>query len=443
MHHNQKGFTLVELLVGLAISSIIIAAAYGSYIVIKNNYDFQKDMKNISQSSRAVATMIMRDVRMAGYNFDDGPGKQNPIITNAIKIISGGTTSPDGIEIIYDQSFTERLKISYYTKPHTSSGPQRLRIYKKIERCDPSVNCGPGSLITVIPESPIADYVEDLQFTGYKNGNTLGTGNAIFGQGNMRLITSSDFSITAKEENAFPGVAKSGNISFAFDNDSNTMWSCNQSNANCLGTSGSDTLNVSFNKEVRLEKVIFRNGANIEGGSETPGDVASGNFNSITHPWGSEHGIYSVYNLQINATKCTWSSACTPVGQKFSGNTIIAYGQYYEVPLDIDFKQSVINKIGIRPVQTAKCLYSGTTCQGLVNHTWHEIAEIQFWGEVFGEAQEPQEVEIGLLFRSPDEHGNPIAQTWNIGDRSFTTNDGYIRDVYSISALVRNNYYGQ
>ena len=145
MHLNQKGFTLVELLVGLAISSIIIAAAYGSYIVIKNNYDFQKDMKNISQSSRAVATMIMRDVRMAGYNFDDGPTKQNPAITNAVKIIDGGTANPDSIELIYDQAFAERLKISYYTKIHAGTGSQRLRIYNKIERCDPSVNCGAGS----------------------------------------------------------------------------------------------------------------------------------------------------------------------------------------------------------------------------------------------------------------------------------------------------------
>ena len=86
MHRNQEGFTLPEILIGLAISSIIIAASFASYIVIKNNYDFQKDMKNISQTSRAVATMIMRDVRMAGYNYDDGPAKQKPEITNAIKL---------------------------------------------------------------------------------------------------------------------------------------------------------------------------------------------------------------------------------------------------------------------------------------------------------------------------------------------------------------------
>ena len=41
MHRNQGGFTLPEILIGLAISSIIIAASFASYIVIKNNYDFQ------------------------------------------------------------------------------------------------------------------------------------------------------------------------------------------------------------------------------------------------------------------------------------------------------------------------------------------------------------------------------------------------------------------
>ena len=168
---NDKGFTLPELLIGLAISSIIIAASFGSYIVIKNNYDFQKDMKNISQSSRAVATMIMRDVRLAGYNFDDGPGKQNPEITVPIKITDGGSTGPDSIEVIYDQSFTERLKISYYTKTYNN----RLRVYKKVEKCN-AMNCAAASLQTVIAESPIADYVEDLQFSGSKNGNVLGNG---------------------------------------------------------------------------------------------------------------------------------------------------------------------------------------------------------------------------------------------------------------------------
>ena len=40
------------------------------------------------------------------------------------------------------------------------------------------MNCASSSLQTIIAESPIADYVEDLQFSGFKNGNILGTGTA-------------------------------------------------------------------------------------------------------------------------------------------------------------------------------------------------------------------------------------------------------------------------
>ena len=440
MHRNQEGFTLPEILIGLAISSIIIAASFASYIVIKNNYDFQKDMKNISQTSRAVATMIMRDVRMAGYNYDDGPAKQKPEITNAIKITDGGTTAPDSIEVIYDKSYTERLKISYYTKTYNN----RLRVYKKVEKCN-AMNCAAGSLQTVIAESPIADYVEDLQFTGTKNGNALGTGSTIYGQGNVRTITSADFNITARQTDIFPGFAKSGDAAYAFDNSFNTMWSCNiDVGTECGGIAGVDLLTVRFNKEVRLEKIFIWNGANTESGSESPGNVSTGNFSGITHPWGKEHAIFGKFGFHINATKCTWSSSCSPVGNKNSQDYDV-YGAYHEISVDSDFQKSVIKTIGIRPSGTAKCNYgSGTTCSGATTHRWHEIAEIQFFGEVFGEPQNPQEVEIGLLIRSPEEHGtSPVSQTFNIGNRPITTNDNYIRDSYSISALIGNSYYGQ
>ena len=67
MHRNQKGMSLVEILVAIVVSTIVISAAYASYSVISKNYEFQKDMKYMSQTARAVVKMIARDVRMAGY----------------------------------------------------------------------------------------------------------------------------------------------------------------------------------------------------------------------------------------------------------------------------------------------------------------------------------------------------------------------------------------
>ena len=72
MVHNQKGFSLPEMLISVAISAIIMGAAFGSYSVIQNNFDWQNDMKSIGQSARAVAMIINKDVRMAGFKDSDG-----------------------------------------------------------------------------------------------------------------------------------------------------------------------------------------------------------------------------------------------------------------------------------------------------------------------------------------------------------------------------------
>ena len=63
------------------------------------------------------------------------------------------------------------------------------------------------------------------------------------------------------------------------------MWSCNiDVGTECGGIAGVDLLTVRFNKEVRLEKIFIWNGANTESGSESPGNVSTGNFSGITHP---------------------------------------------------------------------------------------------------------------------------------------------------------------
>ena len=456
MHRNQDGFTLPEILIGLAISSIIIAASFASYIVIKNNYDFQKDMKNISQTSRAVATMIMRDVRMAGYNYDDGPSKQKPEITTPIKITDGGTTAPDSIEIIYDKSYTERLKISYYTKTYNN----RLRVYKKVENCN-AMNCAASSLQTVIAESPIADYVDDLQFTGSKNGNTLGTGTVAYGQGNMRAIVPVKVTANCSNNN---GANKSIDGSTTIS----TFYQCSQNN-------NYTWLKFDFDKQVRITKIFLETAAGVDGGSL--GSQMVRPFNDATYPYGVNQYIQSGFQFMIGPSyfvnkrpKCasdkgptscaSYSSSSGTIGRDIHFDAIctgvtgivdagskstsggctsnnVQFNQLYEWAVD-QFRLQLGN-------DNFKCTYTkvGQKCNPVHHQTGHNyLGEIRFYGEVFGEPQEPQEVEIGLLIRSPEEHGTtPIQQTYTIGNRPVVTNDNYIRDSYSISALIRNSYY--
>ena len=435
MHRNQEGFTLPEILIGLAISSIIIAASFASYIVIKQNYDFQKDMKNISQTSRAVATMIMRDVRMAGYNYDDGPTKQRPEIATGIKITDGGTTDPDSIEIIYDKSYTERLKISYYTKTYNN----RLRVYKKVEKCN-AMNCASNSLQTIIAESPIADYVEDLQFTGSRNGNALGTGAIKYGEGNMRWISPSSIQANC-----------GGQTNFLHDNNLDTVWGCT--------TSPTANLTINFPNDVRITKIQVSTGAHLDGG--TLGGNNAYPFSSAVFPYGTTRHIMVAgdFSLRTSDATCAWSSACSSftnadanfncVGQIGELDTLSKAGSNgCAMPgsNNDEFGKNATKRIFARIANGRLCTYTSTaqSCNPSVDGTkLRQMAEISFYGEVYGEPQDPQEVEIGLLVRSPDEHGtSPVSQTFNIGNRPVVTNDNYIRDSYAISALVRNKYYG-
>ena len=451
MHNNQEGFTLPEILIGLAISSIIIAASFASYIVIKQNYDFQKDMKNISQTSRAVATMIMRDVRMAGYNYDDGPAKQKPEILNPIKITDGGTSDPDSIEIIYDKSYTERLKISYYTKTYNN----RLRVYKKVEKCN-AMNCATSSLQTVIAESPIADYVEDLQFTGSKNGNTLGTGAVAFGQGNKRWIVPDSI----WENNGNCGGSNTQLSKLIDGQTSKTKY------YSCQGINRALTLKFNFDKLVRFEKIQIQTAAGVEGGS-LGGQLVSP-FKDAIYPYGaSPHYIEVPAQIKIHSSikykvmpKCAWSSNCDSLGVNKSydaacvgTNGMIdhlsksAFNGCRSNNIPDQMKQWAVDTVWVYLGNPHfQCQYTsvGQPCNPIFQQGPRspELGEISFYGEVFGEPQEPQEVEIGLLIRSPEEHGtSPVAQTFNLGNRPVVTNDNYIRDSYTISALVRNKFY--
>ena len=454
MHRNQEGFTLPEILIGLAISSIIIAASFASYIVIKQNYDFQKDMKNISQTSRAVATMIMRDVRMAGYNYDDGPSKQKPEITNSIKIYDGGSSSPDSIEIIYDKSYTERLKISYYTKTYNN----RLRVYKKVDRCN-AMNCAVSSLQTVIAESPIADYVDDLQFTGTK-GNCI-AGQVMWGCGSAEVLTPTSIRSDCETIHPSKNSATSGNARYAFDNNWGTIYSCR-------GNMGK--IFVKFNKKVQIQKVTSAATANLDGGSigPDPEAIRTGEYSKFVYPFGATHTLRTRLEIKTRGSnECSSYNSCTPANGPMRTQSI--YYEYtfptpreHEICLDhkisgfcngdqLEFVQTIIDagtEIEIQVDYGQVCNYDSSSPRKCANgnhmmQNWQEVPEIQFWGYSYGNALEPREVEISLLIRSPDEHGTtPISQSWNIGNRVINTNDNYIRDTYSTSALIRNEFYG-
>ncbi len=66
--NNEQGFTMVELVVGLAISLILIGIAVKIFLVQQKAYNVQQQLSEMQQNIRAATDMIMRETKMAGYN---------------------------------------------------------------------------------------------------------------------------------------------------------------------------------------------------------------------------------------------------------------------------------------------------------------------------------------------------------------------------------------
>jgi type IV pilus assembly protein PilW len=73
---NRKGFTLVELLVAMAISGIVAGAIFTAFQSQQKSYLIQDQVTEMQQNIRAAMDIMVREIRMAGYDpyEDSGAG---------------------------------------------------------------------------------------------------------------------------------------------------------------------------------------------------------------------------------------------------------------------------------------------------------------------------------------------------------------------------------
>jgi type IV pilus assembly protein PilW len=65
---NHNGVTLIELLVGLVISSMLVGGMYRLFISQSRAYNVQEQVVETQQGTRAAMELLVRDLRMAGYD---------------------------------------------------------------------------------------------------------------------------------------------------------------------------------------------------------------------------------------------------------------------------------------------------------------------------------------------------------------------------------------
>jgi len=66
--NNNKGFTLIELMVSMAMVSIVVGVIYSAYDVQTKIYSEQDKTAEMQQNIRAGIAYLQQEIRMAGYN---------------------------------------------------------------------------------------------------------------------------------------------------------------------------------------------------------------------------------------------------------------------------------------------------------------------------------------------------------------------------------------
>ena len=221
---NIAAFTLIEMLIGVVISSIMMAAMYTTYSVVNNSYGQVADKAKISRSGRDIVEMLMRDIRMAGFKYILGTNtftvgtethsyptrtylefksgrndlgslfsksdSHDPIIIvknelGYTRAEIGAATSPakhdskdlccDKIHIVYDdfnQNDTtqpyKRYKTTYYALAITDGGDARYAVYKTFESWIQVLGDATGEWRSdcneCYHEQKVRDHVVDMEF---------------------------------------------------------------------------------------------------------------------------------------------------------------------------------------------------------------------------------------------------------------------------------------
>jgi prepilin-type N-terminal cleavage/methylation domain-containing protein len=109
LQKRKTGFTIIELLITLSISSILIAAAYRTFASQHKVYNVQNQVMEMQQSVRVAMGILVRDVRMAGFNST--VALSNPITINPVE--EGIRDGTDSIGVQYQYNGVERT-ITYF-----------------------------------------------------------------------------------------------------------------------------------------------------------------------------------------------------------------------------------------------------------------------------------------------------------------------------------------
>lgn len=142
---KQKGITLIELLIALVIFGTVIGGIYRLFVAQSKAYTVQDQVVEVQQGIRSVMEILLRDLRMTGFD-DDSP---NSKITISTPLIVGDHS----ITVSYEYDNTTQYTITYSRDAATSKLTRQLTTIKDN-----------GSSIAG-PQETLLENVDALDFT--------------------------------------------------------------------------------------------------------------------------------------------------------------------------------------------------------------------------------------------------------------------------------------
>lgn len=219
MTHTNQGYTLVEMLVALSVTSIVLAGTYAAYTFFAQQQQALIAQTEVDRGALRTIDLMESDIRMAGYKdyFN-----VNPMPASQAIVLASNT--PGDVRFVYDDYDNSgnlyRALVRYYLAPFTSAtGVTRNRLLREWRKCvNPSLNCdlSNSTPLTGSPVGePVLDWVSVFNVKGMSQ-KTFGSFATQYQTIQVNLIVDSPKKIegtTRKVSKSFTFLARAKNVS--------------------------------------------------------------------------------------------------------------------------------------------------------------------------------------------------------------------------------------
>jgi prepilin-type N-terminal cleavage/methylation domain-containing protein len=218
MNHSAHGYTLVELLVAIAVTSIVLSGTYAAYAFFSQQQQSLLAQTEVDRNALRAIDLMQSDIRMAGFkDYSD------PYAMPASQAIVINSSTPGDIRFVYDDFDTSgglyRALVRYYVAD-APTGTPRKRLLREWRKCNnPSITCDLSNSTPLNGTSssgePVLDWVSTFSVQGL-NSKPTGTFKDQFQTIQVNLVLDSPKKIEGtvrKVTKNFTFLARAKNVS--------------------------------------------------------------------------------------------------------------------------------------------------------------------------------------------------------------------------------------